>query len=378
MTMIPLSLYIHLPWCVQKCPYCDFNSHALKTTLPEDLYVDALCDDLAQHEELLRNRPLKSIFFGGGTPSLFSGKAIATILNKTASIFSLPHDIEITLEANPGTVDEKRFVDFRAAGINRLSLGVQSLQSEKLTVLGRIHDASDAHRAIRAAKAAGFKKINIDIMYGLPAQTIEEALNDIKDALSHEPTHFSWYQLTIEPNTAFHHAPPILPIDDELFDMQCKGQELIHRLGLHQYEVSAYSHLGNECQHNVNYWEFGDYLGVGAGAHSKLTNSKTNTITRFMQVKHPKDYMLQMKRRDLQHKFIEGPDRIFEFMLNALRLTNGVQHSLFSERTLLPLMMLEPYLDKAVNRKLLTVTAGRFQPTALGARFLNDLMAIFL
>lgn len=376
--MIPLSLYIHLPWCVQKCPYCDFNSHALKGTLQEDLYVQALCDDLMQHASSVDGRQLTSIFFGGGTPSLFSGSAIGTVLNKVAEVFSLPPDLEITLEANPGTVDEKKFVDFYAAGVNRLSLGVQSLQADKLKKLGRIHDQHEAHRAIDAAKAAGFENINVDIMYGLPEQTIEEALNDIEGALSHEPTHFSWYQLTIEPNTAFHHAPPTLPIDDALFDMQSAGQVLIAQHGFNQYEVSAYSKANRQCKHNVNYWEFGDYLGIGAGAHSKLTDPSSNRIMRFMQVKHPKEYLQQEKRRDIQYKLIDENERVFEFMLNALRLTHGVPVLLFAERTKLSFSVLEPMLKQAYDKKLILVTNDYLKPTALGARFLNDLISLFL
>lgn len=376
--MIPLSLYVHLPWCVQKCPYCDFNSHALKSTLPEELYVRALCDELARYEKSLGGRELCSIFFGGGTPSLFTGQAIERILEKIGSIFVLPNEIEITLEANPGTVDERRFVDFRAAGINRLSLGVQSFQADKLKALGRIHDAVDAHRAIDNAKKAGFQNINVDIMYGLPAQTMTDALDDIHAALSHAPTHFSWYQLTIEPNTAFHHSPPIVPSDDVLYDMQCAGQALIAEYGFSQYEVSAYSVPGRQCAHNRHYWEYGDYLGIGAGAHSKLTTQGSNEIVRFMQVKHPKDYMQRDKQLESEYKTVSNEERAFEFMLNALRLTEGVPLSLFAERALLSVDVIKSMLDRACARGLLTVDNNRLQPTAHGKRFLNDLVSMFL
>jgi len=378
MPTIPLSLYIHLPWCVQKCPYCDFNSHALKSGLPEDVYVNALLDDLRYHQERIIGRQLTSIFFGGGTPSLFSGEAIATILNAVSTVCSLPNDIEITLEANPGTVDEKRFSDFYAAGVNRLSLGVQSLQQEKLHALGRIHNHHDAHRAIKAARQAGFKNLNIDIMYGLPNQTIQDALSDIHAALLHEPTHFSWYQLTIEPNTAFHHTPPKLPNHDTLYDMQQAGQDAIAKHGFLQYEVSAYSLPNQQCVHNKNYWEFGDYLGIGAGAHSKLTDFIRGGVVRFIQVKHPKDYMQVEKRRSLQYQPINNKDLIFEFMLNAMRLTDGVSIALFEERTQLVLSDLTPIIDQAIQKQLLSVTATHMKPTPLGALFLNDLVSLFL
>ena len=378
MPTIPLSLYIHLPWCVQKCPYCDFNSHALKSTLPEEAYVQALLANLQQFHEGLKGRELTSIFFGGGTPSLFSGQAVATILNHVSTYFTMPSDIEITLEANPGAIDEKRFVDFRSAGINRLSLGVQSMQLDKLKALGRIHDVNDVHRALRTAKKAGFNNVNIDIMYGLPKQTLAEALSDIKTVLAYEPTHFSWYQLTIEPNTAFYHKPPSLPNDDKLDDMQQAGQGLIRAHGFYQYEVSAYSLPNNQCLHNRNYWEFGDYLGVGAGAHSKLTNSDENQIVRFMQMKHPKDYMQAEKRRDLHYQMIEEPERIFEFMLNALRLTQGVPTMLFTERTLLSLTNVTPMLNTACQQNLLSIANNYLCPTPLGKRFLNNLVSLFM
>lgn len=375
---IPLSLYIHLPWCVQKCPYCDFNSHAVKNNLPEAAYVAALMDDLDQHLEQIKGREIISIFFGGGTPSLFSGSAIANILAGVTRRLLLAPDIEITLEANPGTVDEAKFADFRAAGINRLSLGIQSLQDDKLKRLGRIHDKSGAMRAIERVKAAGFANFNLDIMYGLPDQTIPEAMADIEQALAFAPTHFSWYQLTIEPNTFFYHKPPTLPPDDTLFEMQLAGQALLSQKDYAQYEVSAYARNNLRCRHNMNYWEYGDYLGIGAGAHSKLTDIKTGHISRFSQVKNPRDYLLSEQRNIKNRLQISKEERIFEFMLNALRLTNGVPKRLFVERTGIAITQLDAILDRAIAQNLMEDNATFLCPTNYGKRFLNDLVALFL
>ncbi len=376
MPNIPLSLYIHLPWCVRKCPYCDFNSHEAKGSLPEELYVNALLDELDMHAALLEKRPLISIFFGGGTPSLFSPASIAKILQDVRGRATLASDCEITLEANPGTIDQERFVGFHAAGVNRLSLGVQSFQADKLKTLGRIHDREQAMRAIELVREAGFSNFNIDIMYGLPQQTIPEALEDIKTALAFKPTHFSWYQLTIEPNTLFHHQPPTLPHDDALWEMQQAGQALIQSLGYQQYEVSAYSQPNHECAHNRNYWEFGDYLGIGAGAHSKITDAKN--IYRMAQVKNPRDYLDATKRRAIAKTPVNGKDRAFEFMLNALRLTDGISADLFEQRTNLSLQSITPLLDTARKRDLLLDEAQRICPSERGRQYLNDLMAMFL
>lgn len=376
--VIPLSLYVHIPWCVRKCPYCDFNSHEAKDSLPEELYVNALIQELDQRLHLAQDRPLTSIFFGGGTPSLFSGKAIQRILTAVAERIHLPLTTEITLEANPGTIDQRHFYDFRQAGINRISLGIQSLQNDKLKTLGRIHDRDNALRAIECAKEAGFVNFNLDIMYGLPHQSIDEALDDIHTALACNPTHFSWYQLTIEPNTFFHHHPPPLPHDETLWEMQLAGQALISQSGFQQYEVSAYAKPQHECLHNRNYWEFGDYLGIGAGAHSKITNMRTNEVIRFAQVKHPRDYLETGKRNIFTPTKIANDDLIFEFMLNALRLTNGVPATLFSERTGLILEQAQPLLEKAKQRGLLVNQAEIICPTELGQKFLNDLVDIFL
>src|SRR3990167_4512347 len=375
---LPLSLYIHIPWCIRKCPYCDFNSHEAKDALPQMLYVNALLQELDQHLPTLKDRPLVSLFFGGGTPSLFSGESIQQILTGVRQRFSLSPQFEITLEANPGTVDQASFHAFHQAGVNRLSMGIQSLQDDKLKALGRIHHSEEALRAIALAKGAGFTNFNLDIMYGLPNQTQEDALSDIQAALAARPTHFSWYQLTIEPNTFFHHHPPTLPDDDLLSEMQEQGQQLIHQHGFQHYEVSAYTQPGFACQHNLNYWEFGDYLGIGAGAHSKLTDPDTGVVQRFAQVKHPRDYLDAAKRQAFKPKTLSSPELIFEFMLNTLRLTEGVLATLFTERTGLPFQDVKPMLAQARERGLLTMDAHQICASPLGKRFLNDLVACFL
>ena len=340
--------------------------------------MHALIQELDQHLALIQDRPLTSIFFGGGTPSLFSGKSIEAILSAVAKRIPLTDKTEITLEANPGTIDQQHFHHFRAAGINRISLGIQSLQNDKLKILGRIHDCDNAMRAIECAKEAGFTNFNVDIMYGLPEQTIEDALHDIRTALSFQPSHFSWYQLTIEPNTFFYHQTPSLPHDETIWDMQVAGQALIKESGFHQYEVSAYATSHHECIHNRNYWEFGDYLGIGAGAHSKITNMQTDEVIRFSQVKNPRDYLDAAKRQAFSPNIIAGNDLAFEFMLNALRLTDGVPVTLFSERTGLPLSSILPLLEKAKQRGLLITDESVICPSELGKKFLNDLVGMFL
>lgn len=373
---IPLSLYIHLPWCVQKCPYCDFNSHAAKGTLPETLYIEALMQEIDQHQSLIQDRPLRSIFFGGGTPSLFSVESIKAILEGVSARITCPPDMEITLEANPGTIDYVKFQGFHEAGINRLSLGVQSLQDDKLTVLGRIHDSKNAMQAIELAQAAGFTNLNIDLMYGLPNQSQDDAMADLQNALRFNPQHLSWYQLTIEPNTLFHHQPPVLPMEDAIWEMQLAGIELLKSAGFDQYEVSAYATDGLQCIHNTNYWEFGDYLGIGAGAHSKITTP--DAILRFAQVKNPRDYLIAEKRREFTFREIEAADLGFEFMLNALRLINGVDAGLFEDRTRLSLEHVEMIMQQARKRGLLVSDGQRIQATVMGQRYLNNLVSMFL
>lgn len=377
-TPIPLSLYIHLPWCVRKCPYCDFNSHEARDNLPEELYVAALMRDLEEQLPRIWGRRLVSIFFGGGTPSLFSPQAIEKILTGVNTRLNFNNDIEITLEANPGTIDESRFKGFRAAGVNRLSIGIQSLQNEKLKSLGRIHDRDYALRAIDAAVSSGFNNFNLDLMHGLPNQSIDDAMSDLRDALQFSPPHLSWYQLTIEPNTFFHHQPPTLPVDDILWDIQEKGKNLLAENKLTQYEISAYSKPNHECIHNTNYWEFGDYLGIGAGAHSKITDVDQGVITRHSQVKHPKDYLDPHKNLIASQHGVTEKEVIFEFMLNALRLTKGVNAALFTERTGLSISTLEPMLTEAKKKNLLFDDSEVLCATDLGQRFLNDVIEMFL
>ncbi|HEX4045170.1 MAG TPA: radical SAM family heme chaperone HemW [Gammaproteobacteria bacterium] len=381
-TLPPLSLYVHLPWCVKKCPYCDFNSHASKGDLPQAIYVDKLLQELDVHLPWIADRQLISIFFGGGTPSLFSGEMIARILNGVTQRIPLSPDIEITLEANPGTTEYERFRDFRAAGINRLSLGIQSLQNSKLQTLGRIHDRDQALRAITFAQEAGLTNLNVDLMYGLPQQSIDDALEDLSTVLDLQPTHLSWYQLTIEPNTLFHHQPPPLPAEDLIWDMQQAGQHLLQTAALPQYEVSAYATHQRECLHNLNYWQFGDYLGIGAGAHSKITT--TNGVQRFAQVKHPQAYLsLDKEKLRPSARLLTEADLIFEFMLNALRLTKGISTTIFMQRTGLARDCIQPMLAIAKKKGLLQEQEDvdaeeHFCASALGQRFLNDLQSIFM
>lgn len=377
-TPIPLSLYIHIPWCVRKCPYCDFNSHESLNPIPEDLYVEALLKDLKEQLPRIWGRRLTSIFFGGGTPSLFSPAAIEKILTGVNTLLNIGPDIEITLEANPGTVDESRFVGFRQAGVNRLSLGIQSLQDEKLQKLGRIHHREHALRAIDAAQHAGFANMNLDLMHGLPGQSLADAMQDLSDALAWKTPHLSWYQLTIEPNTFFYKHPPRLPEDETLWDIQEAGKNLLAEHGLEQYEVSAYCKPGKECRHNLNYWEFGDYLGIGAGAHSKITDVEKQVITRHWQMKMPRDYLDPQKSFVASETILSEKDTIFEFMLNVLRLTHGVPSHLFNQRTGLDSSVIEPILTEAKSKKLLTDDPLILKPTLLGQRFLNDLIALFL
>ncbi len=377
-TAIPLSLYIHIPWCVRKCPYCDFNSHESRNEIPEDLYIETLLRDLDEQMIRLDNRPLVSIFFGGGTPSLFTPAGIDRIIQGVQQRINFTPKIEITLEANPGTVDETRFVGFRQAGVNRLSIGLQSLQDEKLKALGRIHNRDYALRAVDAAIKAGFDNFNLDLMHGLPGQSLDDALHDLQDALAFQPPHLSWYQLTIEPNTFFHHQPPVLPIDDVLWEIQEQGKSVLQQAGLNSYEISAYSRPGRECLHNTNYWEFGDYLGIGAGAHSKITDTEKQIITRHSQVKNPRDYLTPEKKLTASQHILTEKDLCFEFMLNALRLTKGVSVDLFTERTGLEIKSLEPMLSFAKEKKLMVNQENILCATEIGQRFLNDVIGLFL
>ena len=372
---IPLALYIHLPWCVRKCPYCDFNSHTTEV-LPETAYVDALLRDLDADFPWLNERPVQSIFFGGGTPSLFSGAAIRRVLEGTAARIRLAPNAEITLEANPGTVDEAHFAAYREAGVNRLSLGVQSLQDEMLTRLGRVHGAADARRAVAVARRTGFDNLNLDLMYGLPEQTPGGMLDDLRAALALEPTHLSWYQLTLEPGTAFARRPPMLPASDRIADEAEAGLEVLARAGFRRYEVSAYAREGAQCRHNLNYWRFGDYAGLGAGAHGKLTTPEG--LLRTRKRIHPQAYLKDAGTSVREVTAVAGEDLVIEFMLNALRLSAGFELGLFTARTGLPASALQPALGKAIQRGWLTCDQGQVVPTALGYRFLNDLQLLFL
>ena len=379
----PLALYIHLPWCVRKCPYCDFNSHALKdadaTAVGEEQeYVQALLNDLTQDLSLVWGRRIRSIFIGGGTPSLFSANAIDALLAGVRALIVVDPMCEITLEANPGAVELARFEGYRKAGVNRLSIGVQSFVPEQLKSLGRIHSSDDAQNAAAMARAAGFTNFNLDLMFGLPKQTLKQALSDIDTAISLNPPHISLYQLTLEPNTLFHQHPPGLPHDDDIASMQEQLQATLAKNGYGQYEISAYAKPERQCSHNLNYWRFGDYLGIGAGAHGKITSS--DGIQRIWKVRQPKEYLA---KADTAMR-IGGQQRVsrheapLEFMMNALRLSDGFAPSLFFERTGLPLTAAEKPLRLAEAQGLITWDEKTICPTPLGQRFLNELLELFL
>ena len=374
----PLSLYIHLPWCIRKCPYCDFNSHEMAVQdLPETRYLDALVADLEAALPLIWGRPVHSIFIGGGTPSLFSPQAIDRLLGDIRARLKLAADCEITLEANPGTFEKNRFRGYRSAGVTRLSVGVQSFNDQHLKALGRVHDAAQARAAVEEA-AQAFDTFNLDIMYALPGQTLEALALDMKTALSMGPPHISIYHLTIEPNTYFAKFPPVVPEDDTAFDMLDLITEMTGAAGLKRYEVSAYARDGHRCFHNLNYWQFGDYLGIGAGAHSKL--SFAHRIQRQVRFKDPKRYMVQALAGQCVAQDVEvsRSDLPFEFMLNALRLKDGFGLSQFSQRTGLSITSIQAALEKAERKGLLERDFSRVRATARGFDFLNDLQAIFL
>lgn len=379
LTLPPLSLYIHIPWCVRKCPYCDFNSHAQKTEqLPEDNYIDSLLRDLDADLPYAQGRSIESIFFGGGTPSLFSAAGISRILRGVESCLTLSPDCEITLEANPGTFEQAKFTGFREAGVNRLSIGVQSFQDKHLSALGRIHTGGEAQKAIGIAQYAGFDNFNIDLMHGLPSQTVEDALHDINTALSLGVKHLSWYQLTIEQNTAFYSAPPTLPEEDILYDIAETGWDCIKQHGLVQYEVSAYSRPGNQSRHNINYWHFGDYIGIGAGAHGKFTLPAEGRIIRSQKTRLPEHYMSKDSLNICKLNTIEHKDQAFEFMMNALRLREGVSIELFTERTLVDVAQLIPTWHQLRAEGLMVDRDDRLATTERGALYLNAVLERFL
>lgn len=373
---VPLSLYIHIPWCIRKCPYCDFNSHEAKV-IPEAEYLQALLADLRQDAAQAQGRSIQTIFIGGGTPSLFAADSYAQLLQDIHAIVPIARDAEITLEANPGTFEYTKFKGFRAAGINRLSIGVQSFNPHHLQALGRVHDRDEAIRAIGAAREVGFEKLNIDLMHGLPQQKQADALADLQQAVNLQPTHLSWYQLTIEPNTVFYSKPPRLPDDELLWEIDQAGKQFIAAQGFNQYEISAYAKPGFECAHNLNYWLFGDYLAIGAGAHGKITDLRDGTITRYNKTRLPKDYLAADKPFTAQQTPIEKADLPFEFFMNAFRLNQPVAKALLVERTgLQPNAVHEP-IAHAKAQGLLEETATHWQTTPHGQLFLNELLQLF-
>jgi oxygen-independent coproporphyrinogen-3 oxidase len=377
----PLSLYVHLPWCVRKCPYCDFNSHEGRGALPFDAYVDALLADLDHDLPLAWGRTVQSVFFGGGTPSLFPPGHIDRFLQGASSRLRFAPGCEITLETNPGTAEHGRFELYRQAGVNRLSFGIQSFDDDCLRRLGRIHDSHEADAAVKLAQDAGFDNINLDLMYALPQQTLAMAERDLARAFALQPTHVSHYQLTLEPNTVFAARPPAgIPDDDASWDMQEHCQALLAAAGYAQYEVSAYAQPGRQCAHNLNYWRYGDYLGIGAGAHGKLTLGHEESILRRWKVKHPAAYLASAGKAEAigGDDRIEPPRRPFEFMLNALRLVEGFELDLFALRTGLSLQAIQPQLQQGVANGWLVIEGGHARPTEAGRRFTNDLVSLFL
>ncbi len=380
MSVLPLSLYVHLPWCVRKCPYCDFNSHTAGDAAPKQRYIDALLADMERESGNSKNRLIETVFLGGGTPSLFSPDEIGQLLNGIRALFSLAEDAEVTMEANPGTVECGSPAGYRAAGVNRLSIGAQSFDDEMLAKLGRIHSSADISRAFRDARDGGFENINIDLMHGLPGQTIDMALADLGSAINLGPAHISWYQLTLEPNTVFYARPPAnLPNDELAWEIQDRGQVLLAEHGYDQYEISAYAKNAQRCRHNLNYWRFGDYLAVGAGAHGKLTTSKG--VQRYQKPANPLQYMISQETAAASTELttVGGADLIFEFMLNALRLDEGFHESTFVERTGLSIADLGDAATTARQKGLIERTKeGLWRPTELGHRFLNDLQSEFI
>lgn len=378
--MLPLSLYVHIPWCVRKCPYCDFNSHPQRGELPEQEYITTLMADLENLLPRVWGRPVSSIYFGGGTPSLFSAAGIEAIITGARSRLLVVPDCEITLEANPGTVEHDRFEAYRGAGVNRISLGVQSFDDEMLKRLGRIHGGAEACRALEALYSAGFGNFNLDLMHGLSGQDWALAERDIQTALSFQPPHLSHYQLTIEPNTAYAAAPPALPTEDTLDEIQENSHALLRAAGLEQYEVSAWARAGSESRHNLNYWQYGDYLGIGAGAHGKLTELSSGKIWRYSRQRHPRRYLDAITRGDwdAEGHWVDADDRLFEFFFNGLRMRRGVVLSELPQRAGIPLTQAQAVLEQAVEKGLLVLREGRAQASPLGWRFMNDLLALFL
>lgn len=373
----PLAAYVHIPWCVRKCPYCDFNSHTYDSGLPEAEYIDALIADLELELPQVHGRELVSIFFGGGTPSLFSAASLDRLLQAMQQRLRFAGDIEITLEANPGTFEQAKFRDYRAIGINRLSIGIQSFNPEHLKALGRIHDDSEALAAVDMARRAGFDNLNLDLMHGLPGQSLAQARADIDQAIALGPEHLSWYQLTLEPNTVFYSRPPQLPEDEVLWDIQEAGQARLAEAGYAQYEISAYARSGRRARHNLNYWQYGDFIGIGAGAHGKLTQPD-GTVERNWKTRQPKDYLNPQTPWLAGSKRLSAEELPFDFLMNALRLVEGVPSAWYQQRTGQNLAAIAPLLDKAVQRGLLEPWQQQLRPTEQGRLFLNDLLEMFL
>lgn len=376
----PLSLYVHMPWCVRKCPYCDFNSHTASEQMAPRIYIEALIADLEQDLPLVWGRPVQSVYFGGGTPSLFSAELIETFLSAARARLNLRPDVEITLEANPATVERDSFSHYADAGINRVSLGVQSFDNALLKPLGRIHNRRDIDQCLNSLAAAGIHNFNIDLMYALPGQSATQSRNDIQLATAANPAHISFYQLTIEPNTAFAANPPDLPGDDCAWDMQRAGLESLDSAGYQQYEISAYARDGLQSRHNLNYWRYGDFLAIGAGAHGKITMAAESRVIRYAKHRHPRQYQDGLKTGNWRAQFqdLNEDERIFEFFLNQLRLREGVHLNDFEARTGIALERVQARLRKAVDKGLLVRSDRRLKPTGLGWRFVNDIQQIFL
>jgi oxygen-independent coproporphyrinogen-3 oxidase len=376
----PLSLYVHLPWCVRKCPYCDFNSHAVQGVIPYAAYLESLLADLDNDLPRIWGRVIHSIFIGGGTPSLFPAREIESLLSGIHARCKMDPAAEITLEANPGSVEHDRFSAYLDAGINRISLGVQSFSDQQLTAIGRVHDSTEARAAIDSLHTAGFDNLNLDLMFGLPGQTTEQALADVEAAVAAGPQHISHYQLTLEPNTLFAANPPSLPGEAELDEMQVQCQALLGDSGFHQYEVSAYARDGKACRHNLNYWKYGDYLGIGAGAHSKITDAAGQAVTRLVKHKHPHRYLAGLENADwlAEEKQVAERDLAFEFFLNHLRLKKGVKKADFSARTGRDWSVVSEQVEQAKSRGLLAETDSLLVATELGWNHLNSLQGMFL
>jgi putative oxygen-independent coproporphyrinogen III oxidase len=384
-TLPPLALYVHMPWCVRKCPYCDFNSHAAPDAIPQQQYIDALIEDLAIDAGAAQGRAFASVFFGGGTPSLFSPDEVGRFLEAARSLVPFARDVEVTLEANPGTVEHGRFGGYRDAGINRISLGAQTFDADHLRTLGRIHGSGDIARAVDEVRGAGIDNFNLDLMYGLPAQSLQQAVADLDAALALEPAHISHYQLTLEPGTVFYHRPPPLPDSDAIWQMQLDCQERLAARGFEHYEVSAYARAGRRSRHNLNYWQFGDYIGVGAGAHGKLTWLASDdraelAVLRSARVKQPREFLRRAATDRVSDRFqVERADLPFEYMLNVLRLTDDFREDDFAARTGVEFAKVAGAVAEAQRKRLLQAAGvGRWRVTEVGQRFLNDLQAVFL